>query len=195
MDVLDFIILFALSACLICDWYTKVFLDQIHLISLKKNRQKRVSAGAVQYYRIYKNIYMQSKIGISPFEIMKRLYLMTEHKALRSVFYEISERITHSNDIDKGIDLLRDRLADEDSKMFINILRNSSKTGFSASAMRQLDHMFFQKYLIGIKNNVKKVRRRYFFATLLFCSAVFIAIFMPVVNEMFLSVQSVFKGY
>lgn len=163
--------------------------------TLRTHKHKKMKAGAIHYYRIYKNIYMQLIIGIGPSEIMKRLYLMTENKQLRALLMEMSEIVSNSNDIDKGVRLLRSRLADEDSKIFISILENGSKTGFSVNSMKQLDHFFFQKYLIGINKRVKQVKRRYFIASLLFCSAIFIAIFMPVFNQMLLSLKSIFNHY
>lgn len=161
----------------------------------RERKKKRMKAGAIHYYRIYKNIYMQLVIGISPFEIMKRLYLMTDNKPLRHLLMEMSEVVTNSNDIDKGIKLLKGRLSDDDSKIFISILENGSKTGFSLHSMKQLDHFFFQKYLIGIGKRVKQVRRKYFVSSLLFCSAIVIAIFMPVLDQMSASLKSIFNSY
>lgn len=158
-------------------------------------KTKKMKAGAIHYYRIYKNIYMQLMIGIGPFEMMRRLYLMTDHKSLRALLMEMSEIVTNSNDIDKGIKFLKNRLADDDSKIFISILENGSKTGFSLQSMKQLDHFFFQKYLIGISTRVKQVKRKYFIATFLFCSAIFISIFMPVLNQMLVSLKSIFNSY
>lgn len=162
---------------------------------VKERKKKRMKAGAIHYYRIYKNIYMQLVIGISPFEIMKRLYLMTDHKMLRTLLMEMSEVVANSNDIDRGIKLLKSRLSDDDSKIFISILENGSKTGFSLHSMKQLDHFFFQKYLIGINKRVKQVKRKYFVSSLLFCSAIFIAIFMPVLDQMLTSLKSIFNTY
>lgn len=163
--------------------------------SKRKTRGRKVRAGSIEYYRIYKNMYMQLSIGVRPFEMMKRLHLMTEHGELKKLLMEMSEMIVHSNSIDRGIDLLKKRLADEESVLFLNMLENSARTGFSPSAMRQLDHLFFQKYLIDIKRKVKRVKRRYVQSAFMFCAAVFIAILLPVADQMLRSLQSIFTSY
>lgn len=161
----------------------------------KRRTAQKVAASSVEYYRLYKYMYMQQSIGISPFETIRRLYLITEHKALRELLREMSIIISNSSDIGVGIALLKQKLTGSDSALFINILENSTRTGFSVSSMRQLDGMFFQKYLVEIKRKVKAAKRQYFRSALMFCSAVFIAIFLPVVDQMLRSLQSVFTTY
>ncbi len=161
----------------------------------KKRGSHKVSADCSEYYRLYKYMYMQQSIGISPFETIRRLYLITEHSALRALLYEMSVVVSNSSDIGVGLSLLKQKLVGNDSALFINILENSMRTGFSALSMRQLDGMFFQKYLVEIKNRVKKAKRQYFRAALLFCAAVFVAIFLPVADQMLRSLQSVFATY
>lgn len=175
--------------------YSDYKLKRFTMEHRKRGFRKKVRAGAIHYYRIYKNIYMQISIGISPYEMMKRLYLVTDHRDLKNLLMEMSVIVTNSNDVEKGIHFLKKYLVDEDSRLFINILQSSVKTGFSLNSMKQLDHFFFQKYLISIRNRVKQMKRRYFLSSFLFCSAIFIAIFMPIVNEMLTSLQSIFNSY
>lgn len=180
---------------LLLDEYLSFYIRRLTLQHRRDRPTRKVKAGCVEYYRIYKSIYMQQSVGISPFEIMKRLYMMTEHKGFQRVLREMAELISNSNSIEKGIAFLKWSLVDEDSILFLNVLENSARAGFSAHAMRQMDHLFFQKYLIDIKRQVKRTKRRYFQAALLFCSAVFLAIFMPVVDQMLRSLGSIFSGF
>ncbi len=161
----------------------------------KKIKKKTISAGSIEYYRLYKYMYMQQGIGITPFETLRRLYLITEHKKLRALLYEMSIAITHSNEVETGVALLKERMRGEESMLFINMIENSIATGFTTIAMRQLDELLFQKYLIDIRKRVKKVKRRYFKAAFLFCSAAFLAILLPVIHQMTRSLQMIFVGY
>ncbi len=161
----------------------------------KKTKKKVVKAGSVEYYRLYKYMYMQQMVGITPFETLRRLYLITEHATLRSLLYDMSVAITHSNEVETGVAMLKERLRGEDSLLFISIVENSIKTGFAGTSMRQLDELLFQKYLVDIRRRVKKGKRRYFRAAFLFCTAVFLAIMIPVVHQMMRSIDMIFVGY
>lgn len=161
----------------------------------KKRPIPRVEAGCAEYYRLYKYIYMQQKIGIDPFETIRRLYLITEHRGLRRLLYEMSVRMSNSNELESGLSLLREKLVGDDSRLFINILENSLRTGFDTDAMRQMDSMFFQKYLIDIRKKVKRVKRSYFRAALCFCLAISIGVFLPVLEQMLQSLQSIFTSF
>lgn len=180
---------------IIAELNTVHFLKNIVKPKVKTAKSLQAEVGSIEYYRLYKYIYLQSKIGARPFDTLCRLHRVCTDRNLRNVMFEMSVIISHSNDIDRGVEFIRKALRGDGSLLFISIIENSTKTGFSTDAMRRLDGMLFQKYILEIKASVKKKKRRYFWASLMFCSAVFVAIFMPTLSQMVESLKLIFASY
>lgn len=161
----------------------------------RKRRFKRLEVGCYEFYRVYKYMYMQLKAGITPFETMRRLYLSTENIEFGMILREMSTAITHSSELEKGIDVLKQHLVGDDAALFISILEGCMESGFSVSSIKQLDGMLFQKHLIDIKKRVKQVKRRYLLAAMFTCSSIFIAVILPMVDQMLGSLGTIFTQY
>lgn len=161
----------------------------------KKHATKKLEVGCYDFYRVYKYMYMQLKAEMTPFETMRRLYLSTENEAFGKVLYEMSVAISHSSELEKGITVLKQQLTGDDAALFISILEGCMESGFSVNSVKQLDAMLFQKHLIDIKKRVKKAKRRYLFAAVCTCSAIFLAVFLPMVDQMLGSLRTIFTQY
>lgn len=154
---------------------------------------KKAEIGSIEYYRLYKYMYLQSKIGMRVEDTISNLHNITEDKVLKSVLKEMAIVLSHSNDISRAAKYLRSAIKGEGSMLFINIIENSARTGLSADSMRRLDGMLFQKYVIDIKNRTKKIKRKYFWASFAFCSSIFLAIFLPMIDQMIRSLALIFS--
>lgn len=161
----------------------------------RKKIVPKLEAGSYDFYRVYKYMYMQLKAGITPFETMRRLYLSTENDGLSRVLYEMSIAITHSSELEKGVKVLKEQLVGDDAALFISILEGCIESGFAVEPIKQLDGMLFQKHLIDIKKRVKKVKRRYLLAAVFTCSSIFIAVFLPMIDQMLGSLATIFSQY
>lgn len=155
----------------------------------KSHRLKR----SKNYYRLYKYMYLQASSGARAEDMLKQLHRITDEMALKKYLLHMSVMITQSSDVFGAISYLKKQLKDEDGILFIGILETLSMTGLSHDVFIRLDHMLFQKYLSQLRDETRRIKKRYFFAVLCFVIAASGALLMPLMNQMFISANMIFK--
>ena len=138
-------------------------------------------------------MYLQASSGARAEDMLKQLHRITDEMALKKYLLHMSVMITQSSDVFGAIGYLKKQLKDEDGILFIGILETLSMTGLSHDVFIRLDHMLFQKYLSQLRDETRRIKKRYFFAVLCFVIAASGALLMPLMNQMFISANMIFK--
>lgn len=175
---------------------------QIQSILFKKHRirpfkfdfiQKDNKALTRNFYRIYKYIHLQLSVGTRVEEIFKSMYRVVYNKKLKNVLFEMSVIVSHSFDVNKGIQHLKKQMNDDEGLLFISIIENMQTSGLSLKAFERLDQMLFQKYLSNIRKETQKVKRLYFKAVMVFTLVVTIMLVFPLIDQMLVSAKIIFQ--
>lgn len=148
---------------------------------------------SAEYYRLYKFLYLQAGVQARAEDSLAKLYRVTDHPRLRAVLYRMAEVLTNSNEIRAAIELLRPILIGADGETFLTILENIRSAGLRREAFERFDRMLFQKYLIDLAARTKRMKRQYFTAVFLFCSAIFGALLLPMIQQMIDSLNVIFQ--
>lgn len=156
-------------------------------IGFKKNKL------AKSFYRIYKYMYIQSKSGARPEEILKSLHRVLPDKKIKVIFLQMSVLISQSNDLKKGISHIKESFRNEEGILMAGILESILTNGLSSEAYFRLDQMLFQKYLTQLKEETTKTRRLYFYAVVCFVFAASGVLFLPLIDQMMKSTNLIFN--
>lgn len=163
------------------------------LVPAKKIKKMHRLKRSKNYYRLYKYMYLQASSGARAEDMLKQLHRIVEEVALKKHLLHLSVMITQSSDVYGAIDYLKKQLKDEDGILFIGILETLSMTGLSHDVFVRLDHMLFQKYLSQLRDETRSIKKLYFLAVLCFVVAASGALLIPLMNQMFVSSNMIFK--
>lgn len=158
--------------------------------TLKKNHRLKRSKN---YYRLYKYMYLQASSGARAEDMLKQLHRITEEVSLKNHLLHMSVMLTQSSDLFSAIGYLKKHIKDEDGVLFIGILETLSATGLSHDVFIRLDHMLFQKYLSQLRDETRRIKKLYFYSVLCFVITASGALLMPLLNQMFVSADMIFK--
>ena len=161
---------------------------------LSKRRTKQSQTELTKnFYRLYKYMYLQSASGSRPEELLKSLYRVVNAKKLRKSLMQMSVIISQCNDTQKALKYLRQQFNHDEGLILIGILESIAVSGLSNESFLRLDHMLFQKYLSQMRRDTARIKRLYFYSVACFVAAASGVLFLPLIEQMFRSVNIIFK--
>ncbi len=166
----------------------------VSLVILKSSQKQRERYYTTQsFYKIYKYFQIQIETGARPEEILKSLFRIVEYPKFKEKLFHFSAIISQSHDVQQGLDYLKSQITDAEGKIFISITENIVSAGGKQETFSRLNYLMFQKYLSNIREDTKRIKRKYLYAVILFTTMVTMMLLIPLINEMMVSTKMIFN--
>lgn len=162
------------------------------LVVIKRQKLTQTTL-AKNFYRMYKYLYLQAASGSRAEDMLRSMHLVVYDKELKKTLLKMSAMISQSNDVHKSLLYLRSQFKNDDGDVLISILESIAISGLSKDAFLRLDHMLFQKYLSQLRKDTQKIKQTYFISVVFFVIAASGVILVPLMDQMLLSANIIFK--
>ncbi|MDH8679199.1 hypothetical protein QE109_13665 [Fusibacter bizertensis] len=162
------------------------------LVVIKRQKLTQTTL-AKNFYRMYKYLYIQAASGSRAEDMLRSMHLVVYDKELKKTLLKMSAMISQSNDVHKSLLYLRSQFKNDDGDVLISILESIAISGLSKDAFLRLDHMLFQKYLSQLRKDTQKIKQTYFISVVFFVIAASGVILVPLMDQMLLSANIIFK--
>lgn len=169
-----------------------IIMTALFIINIEK-KQRTEQQVSQSYYKIYKYVQIQLETGLNADVILKSLYRVVDYTKLKNQLIQFSATLSQSHDTALAIRYLKSSLTHQESELFISILENMIANGGKQETFSRLNNLLFQKYLSGIRENTKKIKRFYLYTVIMFTMMITIMLLLPIIDQMLISAKIIFR--